>query len=160
MMITIEDHHELAAAHAAARDHASLFAAVAAVLRRRVGFGLLTMLRLEPDGEQVQRLFTTDAIHYPLAGTEALGSTPWGDHVLRQGRPFLGPDRAGVRWAFPADCDLIESLGLGATMNVPIVALGRVLGSMNILDREHRYDDTHLAAACGLAPYLLAAFLE
>jgi hypothetical protein len=80
--------------------------------------------------------------------------------VLRQGLPYLGADRAAVAWAFPGDFDLIESLGLGATMNVPVRLFGRVLGSMNILDAEHRFDQRYFSAACCLAPYLVAAFLE
>jgi len=158
-LLTVNDYERLAEAHAAARAPSDVFAAVAAILRERIGYGLLTMLRLEADGEHVTRIFTTDELHYPLSGTEALGSTAWGDHVLRQGRPFLGVDCAAVRWAFPGDHELIESLGLGATMNVPIKMLGRTLGSMNILDGEHRYNESHLAAARGLVAFLVAPFI-
>ncbi len=158
-MLCNADYEQLAAAHAAARDSATIFEAVAAILRERMGFGLLTMLRLDADGEHVTRIFTTDERHYPLTGTEALGSTAWGDYVLLQGRPFLGADKAAVRWAFPGDYDLIASLGLGSTMNVPITILGRILGSMNVLDRENRYEARHLATVCSLAPFLVPLFL-
>ncbi len=154
-MLSSTDYERLAATYAAARHPSTIFEAVAAVLRERIGFGLLTLLRLEPDGEQVTRLFTTDDRHYPVGGTEALGSTAWGDQVLRQGRPFLGADKAALRWAFPGDYALIESLGLGSAINIPITMLGRVLGSMNVLDRENCYDDRHLAAVYSLNPFLV-----
>ncbi len=147
-MLQTIDFERLSAAHAAARAPDAIFRAVEAVIRERIGFGLLTMLMLAPDGDEVGRVYTTDAVHYPLAGRERLGSTPWGDHVLRQGLPYLGRDRAAVAWAFPGDFALIESLGLGATMNVPVRLPGRVLGSMNILDAEHRFDQRHFSAAC------------
>ena len=158
-MLSTNDYQRLAEVHAAAREPSAVFAAVAELLRKRIGYGLLTMLRLEADGENVTRIFTTNERYYPLAGAEALGSTAWGNHVLRQGRSFLGVDRAAVRWAFPGDYELIESLGLASTMNVPIMMLGRTLGSMNILDGEHRYDVGHLAAVCSLAPFLVTPFI-
>jgi hypothetical protein len=158
-LLSNADYERLAEAHAAAREPSDVFTALAAILRERIGYGLLTMLRLEADGEHVTRIFTTNERHYPLAGAEALGSTAWGDHVLLQGRPFLGVDRAAVRWAFPGDHELIESLGLGSTMNVPIMMLGRTLGSMNILDGEYRYNEGHLAAVCSVAAFLVAPFL-
>ena len=159
-LFSAQDYQRLAAAYAAAREANAIFGAVETLVRERIGYGLLTMLKLEADAEHVTRIFTTNERAYPLTGSEALGSTAWGDHVLRKGSPFLGPDKAAVRWAFPGDYELIESLGLGATMNVPITLLGRTLGSMNILDAEHRYSAQHLIAVSTLAPFLVAAFVD
>lgn len=159
-MITLDDYCRLSRASAAARQPTEIFAAVVDIVRERIGFGLLTMLLLTPDGDEVQRLYTTDTFNYPVSGRERLGTTAWGQHVLVEQRPYLGPDRAALAWAFPGDFDLIVSLGLGATMNVPIVALGRTLGSMNILDTEGRYGEPHLNGALTLAPYLAVPFLK
>jgi len=158
-MIDFDDFAHLAQVTATATRPEEIFAAVATVVEKRIGFGLLTMLMLTPDGDEVQRLFTTDPINYPVSGRERLGKTDWGRHVLIDQRPYLGPDRAAVAWAFPADFKLIVSLGLGATMNVPIVALGRTLGSMNILHAEGRYAGSHLAAVVTMAPFLAVPFL-
>ncbi len=157
-MIILADHRHLSCAFAAAKQPEDIFDAVAAVARERIGFGLLTMLMLTPDGDEVQRIYTTDGVNYPVSGRERLGTTAWGQHVLVEQRPYLGADRADLAWAFPGDFDLIVSLGLGATMNVPIVALGRTLGSLNILDTDGRYGDPHLEAAATLAPYLSIPF--
>lgn len=159
-MISAQDYRQLAADQAVAEPVEAAFEAVRRLVEKRIGFGLLTMLMLAPDGDEVQRIYTTDPVHYPVSGREQLGTTAWGQHVLVDRQPFLGADRAAVRWAFPADYDLIVSLGLGATMNIPVIALGRTLGSMNILDAEGRYTSKHLAAAASLAPYLIAAFLH
>ena len=159
-MITSDDYGKLAQVHAAAHRPDEIFDAVGAVVRDRLGFGLLTMLLLTPDGDEVQRLYTTDPVNYPIGGRERLGTTAWGHHVFIEQRPFLGADRNDLKWAFPADFDLIISLGLGATMNIPIVALGRTLGSMNILAEEGRYTPKHLDAASTLAPYLQLPFLK
>ncbi len=159
-MIDFDDYRRLANAFSAARQPEEIFDAVAAIVRGRIGFGLLTMLMLTPDGDEVQRLYSTDLINYPVSGRECLGTTAWGQHVLVEQRLYLGADRAAVAWAFPGDFDLIVGLGLGATMNVPIVALGRTLGSLNILDVEGRYGHPHIEAAATLAPYLALAFLK
>lgn len=159
-MLRAEDYCELGARYLKARGSIELFGAVEQMARERIGFKLLTMLHLSSDGEEVRRLYTTDPVHYPVSGREKLGRTAWGQRVLVEQQPYLGVDSAGVRWAFPADFDLISSLGLGSTMNVPIVALGKTLGSLNILNVAHAYDQRHMAAAISLAPYLTAAFLR
>lgn len=158
-MIKAEDFAALADVQTGAKNPTDMFRAIEAVIRERIGFGLLTMLMLTEDGDEVQRLYTTDPLAYPVSGRERLGTTDWGQHVLVQQKPYLGRDAAGVKWAFPGDCDLIFSLGLGATMNIPIVFLGKTLGSMNILDREHSYSEQHLDAARMLAPYLVVPFM-
>jgi len=158
-MIQTEDHAHLARVTASARQPEQILSAVAEVARQRLGFGLLTMLKLTPDGDEVQRIFTTDPQNYPVSGRERLGLTDWGRHVLIDQRPFLGPDRKAVSWAFPADCDLIFSLGLGSTMNLPVTALGKTLGSLNILHAEGKHGLSHLDAAMTLIPYLAVPFL-
>jgi hypothetical protein len=158
-IVELEDYAVLAKTCATARVPEDVFIAIQNVVGGRLGFGLLTMLMLSPDGDEVQRIFTTDPINYPLAGRERLGMTLCGEHVLVQQVPFLGEDHTAVQWAFPADFELIGSLGLGATINVPIVALGKTLGSLNILHAEHSYSHDYLAAACTLAPYLILPLL-
>jgi hypothetical protein len=157
--IASEGYIRLARVCASARTPCDVFSAVQEVILENIGYRLLTMLMLSRDGEEVQRLYTTDLANYPVAGRERLGRTPWGQHVLVEQRPFLGADRKAVRWAFPADYDLIVSLGLGATINVPIVALGMTLGSLNILHMEGQYCEADLLATCSLAPYLTVPFL-
>jgi hypothetical protein len=63
-----------------------------------------------------------------------------------------------IRWAF-FDHALIASLGCGTCINVPVCALGEVAGTMNILDREHAFDERHVALAQAAAPALAPAFL-
>ena len=158
-LIANEDYAHLARVTANARQPEQILSAVADVARQRLGFGLLTMLKLTPDGDEVQRIFTTDQHNYPVSGRERLGLTDWGRHVLIDQRPFLGPDEPAVSWAFPADCDLIFSLGLGSTMNLPVTALGKTLGSLNILHAVGQHGPIHLEAAMTLIPYLAVPFL-
>lgn len=134
----------------------ALFAAVEAEARRVIGQRLFTLLLV--DGDEVARIHSSDPVAYPVSGRKRMGPTSWGDHVLRDRKPLLLPDRAAIAWAF-SDHELIWSLGLGSCINVPAVHDGKAVGTMNLLAPEHALTEEHLAAACRLAPVLIPAFL-
>lgn len=122
-----------------------------------VGHQLFTLLLV--DGEEVARIYSNRPAEYPVAGRKPMGRTPWGELVLKRGQPYLGTDKAGIRWAF-FDHALIESMGLGSVISVPVVYDGRCLGTMNLLDAEHHYSPDHVPLATQLGPLLIPAFLE
>lgn len=133
-----------------------LFAALADRLREKVGYRLFTLLYA--DGDEVARIYSSDPVAYPVSGRKHMGPTPWGDHVLKGRQPWLGRDRAAIEWAF-FDHALIASLGCGCCINLPVLYDGQVVGTLNLLDAEHRYDESHLAAALPYAPLVVPAFL-
>ena len=96
---------------------------------------------------------------YPLDGCKRMGPTPWGDLVLERRQCYLARDAEGIRWAFP-DHALIASLGLESAINVPVVALGQVLGTINLLDAAGRYRDGDVAVVRSVAAYLALPFLR
>jgi GAF domain-containing protein len=149
----------LTAALAQAAQPAEVYRAVQQVLAAHIGFSLFTLLVRTPDGQQVQRVYTTNADAYPVAGLKRMGPTPWGDLVLTRRQSFLGRDAEAIRWAFP-DHALIASLGLASVVNVPVVALGRVLGTFNVLDAEGRYSEDDVRMVEAIAPVLVAPFLR
>lgn len=125
-------------------------------LARLVGHRLFTLLYV--DGEEVARVYSSRPDEYPVSGRKPMGRTPWGEQVLGRCEPYLGVDRASIRWAF-FDHALIESMGLGSTLNVPVVYDGACLGTVNLLDAEHHYGLEHVALVTALAPLLVPAFL-
>ncbi len=157
--LTPQDFSALAAMVAAATEPVEVYRAVEQVLTEPLGFGLLTMLVVTPDAEEVERVYSTNSQAYPLAGRKRMGQTPWGDLVLRQRQPFLGCDAQAIRWAFP-DHALISGLGLASAINVPVVALGRLLGTINVLDAAGRYDEQAVNTLQSVAPILVAPFLR
>ncbi len=157
--LTTEDHRTLGAALASATRPADVYQAAGKVLAERLGFGLFTLLVRTPDGEQVRRVYSTNPQAYPLDGHKRMGPTPWGDLVLERQQCYLARDAEGIRWAFP-DHALIASLGLASAINVPLVAMGKVLGTINLLDVEGHYADPDVAVVQSVAPYLVAPFLR
>ena len=88
-----------------------------------------------------------------------MSQTPWGDHVIRQQKSFLATDLQGVRSAF-FDHAIIESLGCGSAISVPIVYAGQCLGALNLNHREHHYGAEHVAIVEALAPALIPVLLD
>ena len=144
-----------AAAETAAR---AVFRAAEAANAALVGHRLFTILFVVPGGAEVERVHSSDPAAYPLTGRKQMGPTPWGEHVITGPRAWLGRDMDAIRWAF-FDHALIASLGCGACINVPVCAMGEVVGTLNVLDAEHAYDARHLALVEAAAPALVAPFL-
>ena len=133
------------------------FKAIDALTKTLIGHQLFTLLYV--DGDEVARVYSNRPAEYPVSGRKPMGKTAWGDLVLRDCKPFLGRDKAAIRWAF-FDYALIESMGLGAAICIPVVYDGACLGTMNILDAEHHYRDEHVSRVAPLAPLLIPAFME
>lgn len=134
----------------------TLFKAFEATTKRLVGHELFTLLYV--DGEEVARIYSNRPAEYPVSGRKTMGPTPWGDHVLKGRKSFLGRDKAAIRWAF-FDHELIESMGLGSVVNVPALYDGKVVGTINLLAPEGFYREEHVAPVERLAPLLVPAFL-
>ena len=133
------------------------FRALDALTKRLIGHQLFTLLYR--DGEEVARVYSNRPAEYPVSGRKRMGPTPWGDLVLNRCQPYLGRDKAAIRWAF-FDHALIESMGLGSTINLPVVYDGACIGTINMLDAEFHYTEEHVARVAPLAPLLIPAFLE
>ena len=134
-----------------------IFTALDALTKSLVGHQLFTLLYV--DGDEVARVYSNRPAEYPVSGRKPMGKTPWGDLVLKRRKPYLGRDKQGIRWAF-FDHALIESMGLGSVINIPVVYDGVCLGTMNLLDAEYHYRPEHVAPVAALAPLLIPSFLE
>ena len=134
----------------------AMFKAVEDAAQAAAGHQLFTLLQV--DGADVARCWSNRPAEYPVAGRKPMGPTGWGAQVLTGRQPFLGRDKAAIRWAF-FDHALIEGMGLGSAVCVPIVYGGVTLGAMNLLHIEHFYGEAHVAPVAALAPLLVPAFL-
>lgn len=134
-----------------------LFEAVEKATKDAVGHILFTLLYV--DGEDVARVYSNRPEEYPVSGRKPMGSTPWGDLVLKRRRNYLGKDKGDIRWAF-FDHALIESMGLGSSINIPVVYNDACIGTMNLLDKEHHYREEHVSLVERFALLLVPAFLE
>lgn len=130
-----------------------LFAALHRICDAHVGTRLFTCSRFDLAAGQAERIFTSDPAAYPLTGLKEIVPNRWTEIVLDRKEPFLAPDIEGLRDVFP-DHEKIEALGLGAAINLPVFVGGRLLGTANLLDANHRYGPATLEK---LAPVLACA---
>ncbi|MGP3911626.1 GAF domain-containing protein [Nonomuraea sp. 10N515B] len=121
-------------------------------VRKELGVRLFTVLAWVPERWALRRVHTSHPAEYPIGGEKTVEvAQGWLATCIEGRKPFFGPDRAAVREVF-ADHELIESLGCGSIINVPVVEGSQVLGVLNILDAEGAYDEGSVAVAESLAP--------
>jgi GAF domain-containing protein len=125
-----------------------------------IGVRLFTVLAWVPERRALRRVHSSHPAEYPVGGEKTVEvAAGWLDRCITDQKPYFGPDRSAVREIF-ADHDLIESLGCGSIINVPVIAGGRTLGVLNILDAEGAYDQDSVKVAESLAPLAVPALLE
>ncbi|MGV9382483.1 GAF domain-containing protein [Nonomuraea sp. NPDC003707] len=126
-------------------------------VRREVGVRLFTVLAWVPERRALRRVHTSHPEQYPVGGEKTVEvAQGWLARCIEGREPYFGKDRAAVREIF-ADHELIESLGCGTIINVPVVDQGEVLGVLNILDAEGSYDEESVTVARSLAPLAVPA---
>ncbi|MFC4113325.1 GAF domain-containing protein [Nonomuraea zeae] len=126
-------------------------------VRQEVGVRLFTVLAWVPERRALRRVHSSHPEQYPVGGEKTVEvAQGWLTRCIEGRQPYFGQDRAAVREIF-ADHELIESLGCGSIINVPVVDGDEVLGVLNILDAEGSYDEASIAAAQSLAPSAVPA---
>ncbi len=131
-----------------------IFAAVADVAERYIGYKLFTVMTFDAETMRVKRLYSNKPDIYPLGGGKGKRDTKWGRHVLIEGRPFIGRTEEDIRANFN-DHQVIFELGLKSVLNIPVRIYGRTIGTMNLLHEEAHYDTSDLEWGLFLASQLI-----
>jgi GAF domain-containing protein len=156
--LTLSDLTALAERFAVEPQPALLYAAIDTLVQEVIGHRLFTLMRVHEATDEVERIYSSNTAAYPVGGRKVKRGTPWSRAVLDRGEVFVAHNADEVRQAF-ADHALIESLGIGAIMNVPIACAGRRLGTMNISHEAGWFiaDDAHAGRL--IAPFLVPSLL-
>lgn len=137
------------------------------------GYSLFTVLAFS-EHEGVTRLHSTNTDLHPLGerkkspdaeyGRENI-ETPqpphratWIQHVVVNGDVWRGSVAEDLKAAFE-DWEQLWEAGLGSVMNIPVRFDGVTIGSLNVLDKEHRYDAVDLKLGILIAQ-LVAKFVH
>lgn len=151
--------HSVARALSSPAGPPGLYAAVDQAVKRLVGHKLLTLLVVVEDGAFVERIYSSNPGAYPVTGRKAMNRTKWGDHVIRDGKPWHGRTIAELAEVF-SDHELIASLGCGSCINIPVIRFGTMIGTINVLDRENAYTDETVETLKLFAPVLALPYAE
>jgi len=155
---TIAALNEAIAAMAEPNQPSVLFQALEKTMGAAIGHKLFTVAVYRGDAS-AERVYSNNPTAYPVGGRKAMQDTPWGKHVIHGRKPYLGRTRADIRWAF-YDHELIESLGLGSVINLPVQYDGALLGVINMLHEEGYYQESDLAIGAPFAALLAATFIR
>jgi hypothetical protein len=127
---------------------------VGRALGELVGWRLYTVMALDMARGEAARLHSSEPEAYPVGGRKPLGSlTEWGVHVIEGRRPWIARTAEELRAAFP-DHETISALGCESCLNVPILDGPEILGTVNLLDRAHRYGEKEARRAAPFAALL------
>lgn len=145
----------LAQAH---RQPEASFEALCEMAGSIVGLKLFTVMTFDPESQLARRAYSNMPEAYPVSGTKQLNRTAWAQHVLEERRTFVANDIEGIAKVFD-DHQFIRSLGCESVINVPVVAGGEILGTINCLHEAGFYTDEKVAAAEALKLPAAASFL-
>jgi hypothetical protein len=136
-----------------------LFAALSRALQSALGHILFTVLVHDVEGGALRRLFSTRPDVNPVGGTKPVTGSDWMRQVLQRGEPYIGRSREDLRVVF-SDHERLWSIGCESVLNMPIVWSGRVVGSLNLLDRANSYVDADVPIARLFAQLSAPALLQ
>jgi hypothetical protein len=123
-----------------------------------VGVRLFTLTADNPKAGYVRRVYSSDEVAYPTLGTKPIVFDETYRRMTEERCISVVNSVEEMRADFP-DLDLIVSLGCGSAVNIPIVATGVMLGSVNLLHEEGWYTPERVEAAQGLIVPAIACFL-
>lgn len=115
------------------------FAALDLAFRQFPGHKLFTVLHIDWDRGENRRLYSSAPDVYPCAGAKPLQpESQFFREVVVAGRSRLCQTVDDCRAAF-FDHALIEQLGCGSAVNVPVRSGGQTIGSLNLLHEPRWY---------------------
>ena len=136
----------------------TLFAAIAPALRRILPFERIAIFLHDP-GRDVLRLFVLESVipsPYFVVGLEMLSDESHMGRVFKSRTPLLRRDLETER-EYPAE-DLAFADGIRSFISVPLVARGRVIGTLAIAStRPGRYSEVDTELLVGMAGQIALA---
>ena len=111
-----------------------------------IGHKLFTILRYDRNSLELERIYSSNLLNYPVSGIKKLTNTDWSKIVLFDGNIYIGYNSNDIKSSFP-DYELIEKLGCRSVMNIPLLFKGNVVGSVNLLNTENWYNENQVNTA-------------
>ena len=150
---------DLSALLAAKGPPDAFIAGLAQMFKERVGWKMLTLTTYSLKLNTVRRVFTTDAVDYPVYAQKPLTESDWADLVIARGQLFVAGRREDYK-AHYVDWEKLYGLGLESAVNFPAVVAGETIGTVNLLETERDfYTPERVAAGRALVPMAVLAFL-
>lgn len=141
-------------------EHAAeaVFAYARAGIHASAGSLLTTASVYDLSRMQSRRVWTDDAAAYPTGNFKRLDRNRYFETVIEGCRPFASTTIEEIATVF-FDWQKIQALGFESNMNLPAIADGRVIGTINLLHRKGHFTADRVALALAWQPVATLAFL-
>ena len=109
-------------------------------IKKNIGHKLITFTAIDKSLKYVERIYTNNARAYPLLGRKKIPKNKWGIDLLKNKKDFyLGKNKKEIKKLF-YDYDVIFSLDCGSIINLIVKFNNCPIGTINILDKENKYN--------------------
>jgi len=105
-----------------------------------------------------RRVWTDDPAAYQVGNFKRLDRNRFFELVIEGKQPFHSTSIEEIAGVF-FDWEKIQSLGFESNMNLPALANGQVIGTINLLNRAGHFTAERVAAAMAWQPVATLAFL-
>ena len=102
------------------------------------GHKLFTVMTVDMEAGLARRAYSDHPTEYPTTGTKPIHKDAWFDLVHGQKLSFVANTIVDIAKVFP-DFELIQSLGCGSVINLPVILRGDLVATVNLLHVEHHY---------------------
>lgn len=136
----------------------SVFAYAREGLKATVGSLLTTASVYDVAQMLSRRVWTDDAAAYPTGNFKRLEPNRYFATVIEGKTPFHSTTIEEIATVF-FDWEKIQSLGFESNLNLPAIADGEVIGTINLLHRKGHFTPDRVAAALVWQPVATLAFL-
>jgi hypothetical protein len=155
--MSVDLHHAFALA-AGPGAAAAVFAYAHAGINADVGSLLTTASVYDVPALRSRRVWTDDAAAYPTGNFKRLDRNLYFERVIEGRQPFHSTTIEEIATVF-FDWEKIRDLGMESNMNLPAIAGGEVIGTINLLNRKGHFTADRVAAVMAWQPVATLAFL-
>jgi len=129
------------------------------LIKRSIGHKLITFTVIDDKLKYVERIYTNNSRIYPLLGRKKLPKNKWSQQVIKNKKHFLGKNKKDIKKLF-FDYQIIFSLGCGSIINFLVKFDNKPIGTINVLDKEFKYNNKDIKKLEEINILLIPFFLK
>ncbi|MBT4646103.1 MAG: hypothetical protein HOC10_06305 [Pelagibacteraceae bacterium] len=140
-------------------SHETVIKKVVALIRKEIGFKLLTFMIFSNNQKFAKRIYSSDENKYPIGKSKKLPNNYWAVMTVQKRRSFIGNNKKIIEKYF-YDHKIITSLGCEAILNQVVTYNKKTIGCINILHKKNYFTKIHQEKMNIISKCVVALFLD
>ena len=140
-------------------SHETVIKKVVALIRKEIGFKLLTFMIFSNNQKFAIRIYSSDENKYPIGKSKKLPNNYWAVMTVQKRRSFVGNNKKIIEKYF-YDHKIITSLGCEAILNQVVTYNKKTIGCINILHKKNYFTKIHQEKMNIISKCVVALFLD